>query len=172
KIVGQGHDPKYVASLHELVQSLHLEKVVEMCGDSPPESIPALLQRAQFSVIPSIWYENLPNSLLESLACGTPVIASDIGSLSMTIEDGVNGLLFRVGDAQHLADRMLHYLRSRELKLEMPLRSRESAISTYSPEQHVAKLLQLFDTVVKNGARGSGALTDAGACATARSLDP
>lgn len=168
KVVGQGHDPKYVASLHELVQSRNLDGVVEMCGDSPPESIPALLQQAQFSVIPSIWYENLPNSLLESLACGTPVIASDIGSLSITIEDGVNGLLFRVGDAQHLADRMLHYLRNLELKLEMPLRSRESAISTYSPERHIAKLLQLFETVVKKGAPGSGTTVEAAAPTHAR----
>jgi glycosyltransferase involved in cell wall biosynthesis len=54
-------------------------------------------------VVPSIWYENDPRSIQEAFACGVPVVASDLGAMSEKIRDGVDGVLFRPGDALHLA---------------------------------------------------------------------
>ena len=53
-------------------------------------------------VVPSTWYENTPFVVLDAFAAGVPVIASDRGGLSAAVEDGINGLLFRPGDAQSL----------------------------------------------------------------------
>lgn len=55
-------------------------------------------------VTPSTWYENTPFVVLEALAAGVAVIASDLGGLSEVVRDGVNGALFRPGDADSLAD--------------------------------------------------------------------
>ncbi len=52
------------------------------------------LPNYHFSVVPSRWYDNMPNSLIESCVYGTPVIANKIGSLKELINDGQNGFLF------------------------------------------------------------------------------
>lgn len=54
-------------------------------------------------VVPSIWYENSPNEILESFAYRTPVIVSDYGGMSELIHHRKNGLLFNTGDSDDLA---------------------------------------------------------------------
>jgi glycosyltransferase involved in cell wall biosynthesis len=53
-------------------------------------------------VVPSTWYENTPFVVLEAFAAGVPVLASDLGGLTEIVQDGVDGLLFRAGDAPSL----------------------------------------------------------------------
>jgi glycosyltransferase involved in cell wall biosynthesis len=70
---------------------------------------PAVLERlrgAVAMVLPSMWYEGMPVSVLEAYATGTPVIASKIGSLAELVVDGVTGLLAKPGDAADLAERL------------------------------------------------------------------
>ena len=57
-----------------------------------------ILKKAMFMAFPSECYENFPCSIIESFACGTPVIASRIGGLEELIEEGKNGLLFEPGN--------------------------------------------------------------------------
>jgi glycosyltransferase involved in cell wall biosynthesis len=54
-------------------------------------------------VVPSRWYENSPNVILEAFAAGVPVVAAGHGGLAEMVRDGVDGLLFRPGDAAALA---------------------------------------------------------------------
>jgi glycosyltransferase involved in cell wall biosynthesis len=65
----------------------------------------ALLQRAAFLICPSQWYEAMPRILVDSFAVGTPVLASDLGAMADIVHDGLEGLHFRAGDAEHLAER-------------------------------------------------------------------
>ena len=64
------------------------------------------MAQARALVLPSIWYENLPRTLVEAYANGLPVIASRLGALPELVEDGVTGLLFEPGNAQDLARKM------------------------------------------------------------------
>jgi glycosyltransferase involved in cell wall biosynthesis len=61
-------------------------------------------------IVPSIWWENAPVVIREAFARGIPVIASDLGGMAESVRDGVDGLLFPVGDAAALAScvRRLH----------------------------------------------------------------
>jgi glycosyltransferase involved in cell wall biosynthesis len=61
-------------------------------------------------VVPSLWYENSPNVILEAFAHGTPVIASNHGGLSELVQDGRNGLLFPPGDAASLGRQLQQLL--------------------------------------------------------------
>ncbi len=54
-------------------------------------------------IVPSLWYENSPNAILEAFAHKTPVLASRLGGMAELVEHDVNGLLFSVGDAHDLA---------------------------------------------------------------------
>jgi len=67
------------------------------------EDIYERMRRAAYLVMPSIWYENFPRTLLEAFANGLPVIASRLGALRELIEHGRTGLLFEAGSSEDLA---------------------------------------------------------------------
>lgn len=78
---------------------------VEYLGACEHSTVMELLKQARFLVLPSEWYEALPMIFIESLACGTPVLASGLGSMNELIEDGVSGRLFVPGDVDSLVSR-------------------------------------------------------------------
>ena len=61
-------------------------------------------------VVPSTWYENSPNVILEAFACGIPVIASNLGGMAELVQHGKNGLLFETGNAQDLARQVMRLI--------------------------------------------------------------
>lgn len=63
-----------------------------------------LIREAKCTVYPSIWYENCPFSVMESIMYGTPVVASDIGGIPELIEDGKTGRLFEAGNTEKMID--------------------------------------------------------------------
>ena len=71
---------------------------IEYLGQCPRPRINELMRNAALLVFPSEWYECSPLSVMESMACGTPVIAPALGSLSEMIVSGANGFLFPPDD--------------------------------------------------------------------------
>lgn len=82
----------------------------KILGWQTPHAARAAMRSARALVFPSLWYEGQPLTVLEAKAMGTPVIVSDVCAGREAVEDGVTGLWFRSGDADHLA-RMLERLR-------------------------------------------------------------
>jgi glycosyltransferase involved in cell wall biosynthesis len=72
---------------------------------SRPETL-AAMQGAKFLIFPSEWYEGFPVTIAESFACGTPVIASRLGSMADIVADGRTGLHFEAGNADDLAQKV------------------------------------------------------------------
>lgn len=70
------------------------------------EDLPALMARADWMVMPSIWWENAPLVLLEARAAGLPVICSGIGGMAETVVHGVTGRTVAPGDPEALAQAM------------------------------------------------------------------
>ena len=68
---------------------------VTLAGQLDEAGVVELLQSSQLSVVPSLWYENTPNSLLESLACGTPVVTAELGSMCEMVCDTRAGRALR-----------------------------------------------------------------------------
>src|SRR5690606_13863108 len=75
-------------------------------GWQDPQQIYAQMRQAAYLVMPSIWYENFPRTLVEAYACGLPVIASRLGAMAELVRDGETGLLFEPGDAADLARKL------------------------------------------------------------------
>ena len=67
-------------------------------------------------VVPSIWYENSPNVILEAFACGTPVVVTGLGGMAELVSDGVNGFHFPIGNVQELARVLQRFLDEPGLK--------------------------------------------------------
>jgi glycosyltransferase involved in cell wall biosynthesis len=96
-LVGDGPDRPAV---EEEVRRLGLESAVQLLGER--DDVPELLGTADVFVLSS-YSEGLPLSILEAMAAGLPVVASNVGGVSELVADGDTGLLVPPGDAQSLA---------------------------------------------------------------------
>ena len=76
---------------------------VQRLGALPAAALYAQMASASALLLPSIWYENFPRTLVEAYACGLPVIASRLGALATLVHEGETGLLFEPGNATDLA---------------------------------------------------------------------
>lgn len=157
KIAGEGHDHDYLRRLKAQIVELGLVERVLFTGNVCRDEMIKLYQGALCSVLPMHWFENLPNSLIESLACGTPVVASDIGSLAMTLTDGKDALLFTPGDAQDLARKISAILDETGLRERLGANGRATALRRFSPDAHLQALLSLFERSVATSRLRSGA---------------
>jgi glycosyltransferase involved in cell wall biosynthesis len=101
KVIGGG---PLLDSLRKQFPQTH----IEFTGQLPAEQLLPAVQQAQFLVMPSVWYENNPFSVIEALCLGTPVLGANIGGIPELIEDGVNGMLFEPGDPEDLTDHILN----------------------------------------------------------------
>ena len=88
--------------LEELAGSVGVRDRVIFAGRQPFDRVPLYYQAADASVLAS-WREGCPNVVLECLACGTPVVATDVGSVPMMIDEGRNGRIVPVRDVASLA---------------------------------------------------------------------
>lgn len=98
------------------------------------------LAEADVALVPSLWYENSPNSVLEAFACGRPVVTSRLGGMAELVRHGVNGLTFPAGDAGALAD-LLHELATDRAALAR-LRAGITPVDTVATE--MARMLAVY----------------------------
>lgn len=116
---------------------------VEFVGYKSGAELEDVIRNARFTLIPSIWYDNLPNTALESFRFSKPVIASDIGSLPELVEDGVNGFLFQPGNCKEMAKRILQ-LDDESLVISMGQNSHRKLKEIFSSERHYHALMDVF----------------------------
>lgn len=88
--------------LREVAAARGVAEQITFCGPQPHEALPTYYAATDLTVVPSR-YESFGLVAVESMACGTPVVASRAGGLAYTIEDGQNGFLVPYGDAEALA---------------------------------------------------------------------
>jgi glycosyltransferase involved in cell wall biosynthesis len=122
---------------------------VEYLGYESRSEVTKLMQQARALIFPSLWYEGLPRTILESFAVGTPVIASRLGSMESIVEPMQSGLHFAPGDAADLVrqvDWMLEHPREWQL-----LRQHTRAVyeAKYSAERNYERLMEIYQTALK-----------------------
>lgn len=76
---------------------------VHVKGSYRFEDVPGMLSGIDAGLVPSVWWDNGPQTVMEYLACGVPVIGAALGGIVDLVRDGENGLLFRGNDRFHLA---------------------------------------------------------------------
>jgi D-inositol-3-phosphate glycosyltransferase len=104
--------------LRKMVSRLKLEKEVAFWGAQRQDLLPFFYSAAEAIILPSR-YESFGMVALEAMGCGTPVIASRVGGLQFTVEDGRSGLLFPEGNWKELAARIIEVISSPRLKKKL-----------------------------------------------------
>lgn len=143
KIAGDGPQRD---TLQTIKRERHLNQV-EFLGLTVGEQKWRLVREARALVVPSVWYETFGLSALESLAVGTPVVASNIGGLADIVRDGKSGLLFHPGDSQDLRRKLLWLEAHPEQAMAMGRYGRRVVEEQYSAEAHYGRLLAIYEEI-------------------------
>jgi len=123
-------------------------------GFQPLDEVIALMRRSAYLVLPSIWYENFPRTIVEAYSVGLPVIASRIGALTELVEDGQTGLLVKPGDAADLAEKLQWAQAHPEQMLAMGRRAYAKFNSEYSAERNYALLQGIYADCLREARKG------------------
>lgn len=126
----------------------HGMKNVEFLGFRSGAELERVIKDARFTLIPSIWYDNLPNTALESFQYSKPVIASNIGSLPELVVDGFNGYLFDPYKPEELAAK-IKLFDDDELVKQMGANSRSRLEDRFAPKTHYDALMNIFEKVME-----------------------
>jgi glycosyltransferase involved in cell wall biosynthesis len=94
--------------------------------------------------------DNLPNTVLEAMACGVPIVGVDVGGIPDMVRSGINGLTTPVGDAEALANAMALVLNDARLQRQMGAAGRRIALDEYSLELQARRYVQLYQHLSPN----------------------
>lgn len=123
-IGGDEYNQQEIEKLQKLSRELHIQDSITFRGLIKHEQLPYFYSAADACVVPS-YYESFGLVALESLACGTPVLATDIGDLKSIIRQGETGYVVADNTPQHLADKIALLL-SRAPDMKSALKTRTS----------------------------------------------
>jgi D-inositol-3-phosphate glycosyltransferase len=130
----------------KLHQDLNLEEQVEFVGSKPQEMLPLYYSAADITVMPS-HYESFGMVAVESMASGTPVIASNVGGLSFTVKDGETGFLVPEENHFALAERVHTLLKNPELRQRMGEQATQHA-QQYSWSNIASQMIDVYDAEI------------------------
>jgi len=135
-VVGEGPERR---RLEELAGG----RPVRFLGACPRDVVFELLAAADAVLLSSSW-ENFPHAVVEGLAAGTPVVATDVGGVGEIVHDGVNGLLVPPGDAEGLAGAIGRLAGDGTLRERLRAAARGS-VSGYAPSAIYGRLESLLE---------------------------
>lgn len=147
KIVGKSHTG-YIKELLKYVEKNNI-KNIEFLGEKTQEELKELYENSKFFIMPNIWYENMPNTILEAFSFGKPVIASNIGSISELIIDKYNGFLVSPKNVTEIMKKSKLLFEDKNLRMKLGKNAYNDSIKKYNPENHYEKLLNLFNEIRK-----------------------
>jgi glycosyltransferase involved in cell wall biosynthesis len=147
-LVGPDHD--HVAELRELAESLHLVNPVDFVGTVSDEELPSYYAAADVFVFPTVTtIECLGLTFVQAMFAGTPVVATRIAGAPEVIQDGEHGFLVEPGNAEALAERVLHVLELPPNAREAVRRqARERAAELYNESAILQDLFKAYDRLL------------------------
>ena len=147
-VVGDGPD---AAEFRELAVSLDSAPRIEFAGYQTGDALQTYVERASLAIASSRWRENMPYSIVEAFAAGTPVVGTRIGGIPELVTDGVTGFACEPGDVATMADAMV---RGAEAFLDAPVyvRMQESCRAyvreNCSRDKFMDQLVKLYEEAV------------------------
>jgi glycosyltransferase involved in cell wall biosynthesis len=122
---------------------------IELMGAQPKSSVMELMKNARLLVFASRWYEGFPLVIVESLACGTPVLGSRIGGIPELIMEGSTGALFTPANAEALAQGVVRLSERLESDGDMRVHCRTQFERRYSPDENTRSLVEIYRAVLE-----------------------
>lgn len=140
-------DNAEMARIQEMHKQAGVEDLVTFLGKRGQDTLPYYYSAAEAVVVPS-HYESFGMVALEAMACGTPVVASQVGGLAFLVQDGLTGFTVPVDDPAALAERLVKLINHPELRREMGQRAAKLA-RDYAWENISRRIFDLYKSVLE-----------------------
>jgi glycosyltransferase involved in cell wall biosynthesis len=146
RLVCVGEGPA-TEGLVQLRAKIDRDGAVVLPGLVSPEEVPKYLQASDFMVFPS-HSEGMPQSVLEAMNCGLPVVATRVGGIPEAVVDGQTGLLIDVKDVEQLKNAMERMINDSEFRRSAGRKALAYVHEKFDAEQHARKLAELLRSLV------------------------
>jgi glycosyltransferase involved in cell wall biosynthesis len=124
-----------------LAQDLGIEEHAKFIGTT--SDVPELLNQSRLLVHASDT-EGCPNAVMEAMACGRPVVATEAGDIHLLVEDGKTGFVIRRGDERTFGQKVLRLLSDDDLFHRMSVAARAKAERNFRLERLVSETLDVY----------------------------
>jgi glycosyltransferase involved in cell wall biosynthesis len=141
-------DGPLLQKLKVQVRNVGLEEQVIFLGRVDRKKLVELYQNASIHIVPSI-YEGLPTVLLEAMACGIPVVATNIGGNRDIISSGVNGLLVPPQSPEKMAKMIVMLWDDESLRKKIGSNARKTILEKYTWDIIVNNYLNIYECLLK-----------------------
>ena len=141
-IVGDGPEKE---NIEEYIQQNHLEAKVKLLGYKTGKELYEIINMARFAILPSETPENCPYGVIEAMACGVPVLGSNLGGTPELIESGKTGWIFEAGNGNTLAKLLVV---AGQQAQSMYDECYETANSEYSMENYYNNIVEIYRGVI------------------------
>jgi glycosyltransferase involved in cell wall biosynthesis len=146
---GLGLDERNKLELKVLDISKKMENI-EILGTVPYVNMPSLFSSSDIFVFPSEWEEPLGLASIEAMACGLPVVGSDVGGVSEVIVNGKTGLLVKPSKPGELADALEYILDNELVAKDMGKKGRERVEKMFSIDTYIKEYISKIKEVADN----------------------
>ena len=144
---GKAYEKEYLERIRKLIEEYKLEENVKMIlGYIPLEDVKRLYVACDIYVLPSL-EEPCPTSLLEPLACGKPLVGTNVGGIVTMIKNGWNGFLVEPANEKQLAEKIKYLIDHPEKWGEMGKNSRRLAEEEFDWKKIAEKYLEVYEEV-------------------------
>jgi glycosyltransferase involved in cell wall biosynthesis len=134
-----------------VINATNLFSNITYLGNLTNIEVTKALQKTQALISPSVCYEGMPMTILESFSTGTPVIASNLGAMTSLISNESNGFLFEPGNVNNLKKSIIKFdTLSVSEKKQMGMNAFDNYQTRYSPELQQGYFDAIYNSVLKN----------------------
>ena len=145
-IAGEGPEKE---TIENIIKENKLEDRVKLLGFLNSDQMKETIRKCKFVVVPSIWYENCPYSVMETLAIGKPVIGADIGGIPELVINDRSGLTYKYDDIEDLSNKMKKLFKNEELVKEFGTNAKKQANELYGKDVYYKNIMSIYEKLVK-----------------------
>lgn len=144
-IAGDGPERE---NIQAYIKEHKLENRITLLGYLNQNDIKENIRKCRFVTVPSIWYENCPYSILETMEIGKPIIGSKIGGIPELIQDGINGFTYEHNDISELTNILMKMFGNDETVKQFSKNSKQIFIQNYSAEAYYNELMTVYNKYI------------------------
>lgn len=144
-IAGDGPQKENV---ERIIQTRKLTNQIKLLGFLDTVQVKDAIRKCRFVVLPSIWRDNCPYSVMETMAIGKPVIGSEIGGIPELVKNEETGLLFNYKNIDELKEKMEKLYNDKELAQNMGNNAKKIANQIYTKDYYYSKIIGIYERLV------------------------
>ena len=145
-IAGEGEEKE---NIQKLIDDNKLNERVKLLGFLNSDEMKEYISKCKFVVVPSIWYENCPYSIIETLAIGKPIVGANIAGIPELVQENKNGFTYQYNNIDELKQKMQILFNDDTLVKEFGEKSKRICKELYSKEFYYNQIIDIYNNLLK-----------------------